>query len=120
MVAPNIVNVATITGKTATLALTTSGQVIVTNPGSSGKVLKINSVIAANVDGTNARTVDVYHYDSDSTVSTYVASTITIPADASLVVLSKETSMYLEEGASLRALADSAFVDVICSYEEIS
>ena len=89
------------------------------------------SVMAANTDGTNSVDVSLFvtaTSSSSTTVATvegestsfYLAKTITIPADASLVVLSKETSMYLEEGASLRALADSAFVDVICSYEEIS
>ena len=42
MTAPNIVNVATITGKTAVQAVGTSATAIVTNPGSSNKVFKIN------------------------------------------------------------------------------
>ena len=39
MTAPNIVNVATITGKTAVQAVGTSATAIVTNSASSGKVL---------------------------------------------------------------------------------
>ena len=51
MAAPNIVNVTTITGKTAGLAVTTSATDIVDNPASSGKVFKVNSLIISNVDG---------------------------------------------------------------------
>ena len=55
MAAPNIVNVATITGKSATVALsTTSATTLVSNAASSGKVFKINMIQVANVDGTNA------------------------------------------------------------------
>ena len=60
MSAPNIVNVATITAKTATALLTgTSVVPAVNNPASSGKVMKINSLIISNVDGTNSATVTV-------------------------------------------------------------
>ena len=62
MAAPNIVNVATITGKTAVQAVGTSATAIVTNSGSSGKVFKVNALYIANVDGTAAAdiTVDLY------------------------------------------------------------
>jgi len=54
MSAPNIVNVATITAKTDTLLLTgTSAVQLLENPASSGKVMKVNSLVVANVDGTN-------------------------------------------------------------------
>ena len=53
MAAPNIVNVTTITGKTAVQAVGTSAASIVTNSAESGKVLKINALYVSNVDGTN-------------------------------------------------------------------
>lgn len=119
MAAPNIVNVTTITGKTAVQAVTTSATAIVTNSAASGKVLKINSLVIANVDGTNAAdiTVDVFR----SSTAYELASTITVPADASLVIISKETSIYLEEGDSLRCTASAnSDLEAVCSYEEIS
>ena len=119
MAAPNIVDVTTITGKTAVQAVTTSATAIVTNSADSNKVLKINSLVVSNVDGTNAAdiTVDVFR----SSTAYELASTITVPADASLVVISKETSIYLEEGDSLRCTASAdGDLEAVCSYEEIS
>ena len=119
MAAPNIVGVTTIRGNTEVQAVTTSATAIVTNNSGSGKVYKINSLVVSNVDGTNAAdvTVDLFR----SSVAYAVASTITVPADASLVVISKETAIYLEENDALRCTA-SANNDLVavCSYEEIS
>jgi hypothetical protein len=119
MANPNIVNVTTVTGKTSVLAVTTTATAVVENTAASGKVFKINSIIIANVDGTNAAdvTVDLFR----SSVAYPIASTITVPAGATLVVLSKETAIYLEEGDSIRCTA-SANGDLVatCSYEEIS
>lgn len=119
MAAPNIVNVTTITGKTAVLAITTASTAIVTNSAASNKVLKINSLVIANVDGTASAdvTVDLFR----SSVAYRLANTITVPADASLVVISKDTMIYLEEGDSLRLTASIANdLEGVCSYEEIS
>ena len=59
MAAPNIVNVTTITGKTAVLAVTTSATAIVTNSAASGKVFKVNALYVSNVDGAAAADVNV-------------------------------------------------------------
>lgn len=119
MAAPNIVGVTTIRGNTEVLAVTTSATAIANNIPSSGKVYKINSLVVSNIDGTNAADITADLFRGGSAYS--VASTITVPADASLVVISKETAVYLEEGDALRctASADGDLV-AICSYEEIS
>jgi hypothetical protein len=119
MAAPNIVNVVTIIGKTAVQAVGTSATAIVENSAASGKVFKINSLIISNVDGTNPAdiTVDVFR----SSTAYRLASTITVPADATLVVISKDTAIYLEEGDSIRLTASAANdLEGVCSYEEIS
>lgn len=119
MTAPNIVNVTTITGKTAVLKATTSATAIVTNSAASNKVYKINSIIVANIDGTNSAdiTIDLYR----ASTSYALASTITVPADSTLIVLSKETPIYLEEDDVIRCTASATGdLDVTCSYEEIS
>jgi len=124
MSAPNIVNVVTITGKTATIALSsTSATAIVSNAASSSKVFKINNVIVSNVDGTNAAdiTISVYSQDDIGGTAYPVASTISVPADTTLVVLDKNTALYLEENKSIGAIASVANdLVVVCSYEEIS
>jgi len=120
MTAPNIVNVSTITAKTVGAALgTTLTTALLTNPTSSGKVFKINTIIACNVDGSSSADVSLEHYDG--TNSRRIASTISIPADSTLVALDKNSIIYLEEGHSIRGGA-SATGDIECliSYEEIS
>ena len=124
MSSPNIVNVATITGKTATVALSsTNATAIVSNAASSSKVFKINNVIVSNVDGTNAAdiTINLYSQDDIGGTAYAVASTISVPADTTLVVLDKNTALYLEEDKSIGAQASVANdLVVVISYEEIS
>ena len=124
MAAPNIVNVATITGKTAKIALSsTSATTLVTNAASSDKVFKINMIQVANVDGTNAAdvTVDVHSAASGGGSAYSLVSTVSVPADAALVVLDKNTALYLEENTSITATAGTANdLEVLVSYEEIS
>lgn len=124
MAAPNIVNVSSIIGKTATVDLTTSSATaVVSNAASSGKVFKINSLIVANVEGTNSQviTVSLYSQDDIGGTATQIIATAAVPADASLVVIDKTSAIYLEEDRSIGATATSGNVlKVVCSYEEIS
>ena len=117
MSAPNIVSVGTITGNTAVLAITTSATAIVTNSAASGKVLKVNSLYIANIDGTNSATVNVDLYRSSTAY--HLAKTITVAADSTLDLLSN--SIYLEEDDSLRLTASAnSDLEAVCSYEDIS
>lgn len=124
MAAPNIVNVSTITGKTDQVSLTTtSATAVVSNTELSGKVFKVNSLVVANVDGANAAdiTVSVYSEDDIGGTATELVSTVQVPADSSLVVIDKNTSLYLEEDMSIGATASAANdLKIIVSYEEIS
>ena len=117
MAAPNIVNVVTITGKTAVQAITTSATAIVTNAADSGKVFKVNALYVSNVDGSNNADVNVDIFRSSTAY--HVAKTVSVPADATLDIISK--SIYLEEGDSLRLTANAnSDLEAVCSYEEIS
>ena len=117
MTAPNIISITSMVGKTAVQAVGISPTDIVTNSAASNKVYKINALYVSNVDGTNAATVNVDIYRSS--VAYHIAKTVSIPADATLDVLSK--AIYLEEGDSLRLTASVASdLEAVCSYEEIS
>ena len=117
MAAPNIVNVTTITGKTAVQTVGTSATAIVSNGAGSNKVIKVNALYVSNVDGVNNADVNVDLFRSSTAY--HIAKTVVVPADASLDVLTK--SIYLEEGDSLRLTANaSGDVEAVCSYEEIS
>jgi hypothetical protein len=124
MAAPNIVNVATITGKTAVVNLsTTNATLVVENPASSGKVFKVNSLYVSNVDGSAAAdiTVSLYSEDNIGGTATEICKTVVVPADATLVVVDKNSSIYLEEDKSIGATASAASdLKIVCSYEEIS
>lgn len=119
MANPNIVNVSTISGKVSGAAATTSAAALVSNAASSGKILKINALSIANISGSAATiTVDVYKNQS---TAYRLAYTITVPVAATLVVISKDTSIYLEENDSLRVTASAnTALEAVCSYEEIS
>lgn len=124
MAAPNIVNVTAIYGKTAVLTPSTTGAfLLLANAASSGKVLKINSIVATNVDGTNAysATVSINTVATGGGTSYPVASTIPVPANAALVVTDKSTGFYLEEDRSIMVASSAGTkISFVCSYEEIS
>jgi hypothetical protein len=124
MAAPNIVNVTTITGKTTYAALTTTlTTVLLANAASSGKVFKINSIMVSNVDGTNAAdvTVDINTAAAGSGTSYALANTIAVPADATLSVVDKTNSFYLEEDKSILGGASAnSDLEIVISYEEIN
>lgn len=119
MAAPNLKTPTTIFGKSVGYAVTTSMAAALSNGASSGKVLKVNSVYCANVDGTAAADITLEHYNG--TTASKLASTITVPADATQVLVTREAYIYLEEGHSLRAQASAAGdLELVISYEDIS
>lgn len=117
MSAPNVVNVVTITGKTAVQVVGTSATAIITNSAGSNKVLKVNTLMVGNVDAATAYdlTVDLFR----GSVAYRFVATVSVPAKSTMDVLGK--SIYLEEGDSLRLTASSASkLEAIASYEELS
>lgn len=124
MANPNIVNVAAIYGNNSSTSLTTTNATaIVNNAASSGKVFKVNMITVANVDGTNAADITINKYSQDDLGGTAyaIASTISVPADATLIVVDKTTSIYLKEDESIGATAGTASdLVVTASWEEIN
>ena len=131
MAAPNILALNTATGKTTYLTPSaTTAVVLLPNAASSGKVFKINQIVAANVNGTNAVdcTVSIYTNGSvaqgsapTSGTAYPIASTISVPADASLIVVDKTTQIYLEENTSIIVTSGTASgITYSVSYEELS
>ena len=119
MAAPNVVNVSSIYGKTTGLALTSSSQDVLTC--ATDKLLKVNSIIVANVDGSNNDEVTVKWYNADNTTAFSLASTVTVPADTTLVVLGKDAPIYLEEGDKIEGEASAnSDLQMIVSFEAIT
>jgi hypothetical protein len=123
MANPNIVSVTSIVGNTLSAAVLTTATQLASNAASSGKVFKINSIVIANIDGTAAAdvTVNIYSAAALGGTGSAIASTISVPADASLIVTDKTTAFYLLEDRSIGALA-SASGDLVAtiSFEEIT
>ena len=122
MAEPNLVNVTSIVGRTKVELLkddviTDSNCSILT--AAADKLIKINSVIIANIDGTNSVDIDVAinHHDHGRH---YLAKTVAVPADSTLVVIGKDSPIYLEENDQLEARASVASdAELVVSYEEL-
>ena len=131
MANPNIAALTTLTGNTTYLTPSaTTAVVLLANTASSGQVFRINQIVAANVNGTNAvdTTVSIYTNGGVAQGSAPsggtafpIASTISVPADASLVIVDKTTAIYLQEGTSITVTSGTASgITYSISYEDIS
>lgn len=119
MAAPNIVNVTSIYGKTMGVGLSTTTTTDILTCGSD-KVLKVNTIIVSNVDGTNAANATVYFYDSSAAARYALASTIAVPANSTLVIVGKDNPIYLEESDQIEGGASATGdLEIVISYEEI-
>ena len=131
MANPNIVAVTSIYGKTTYLTPSaTTAVVLLPNAASSGKVFKINQIVAANVNGSAAVDTTVSLYTNGAVAqgsapaggTAYpIVSTVSVPADASLIVTDKTTAIYLEEGTSISVTSGTASgITYSISYEDIT
>jgi hypothetical protein len=129
MSAPNIVSVANIYGKTTYLTPSVNTNVVLlTNPASSGKVIKVNNLMATNVDGTNSINATISFYTNGAVAQGSAPSggtaypliyTVAVPAGSALSLLDK--SIYLEENVSVVVTSGTASkINYTVSYEEIS
>jgi len=125
MANPNIVSVSSIYGECCGWALTT-GLTTTLFTVASDKLIKINRIVCANVDGSSAADLDLLVTTSIQTslggtvaagaASIYLAKTISVPADASLVV--SDTPIYLREADILKGGASaSSDLELFISYE---
>ena len=125
MANPNLINVSSVLGANAGFNLTSTATATLITV-ASDKLVKINRITVANVDGTNSATFDLFvdgmgsgstgvtTTGADATV--YLAKTVAVPADTSLVVL--DTPIYLMEGDILKGGASAASdLDMFVSFE---
>ena len=127
MANPNIVSVTSIKGESLGYNLTATTTTTLLTV-SADKIIKVNRITCANVDGTNAADLSlsvvkanftpdgVANFDTSGTF--FLAKTVSVPADATLVVL--DTPIYLMEGDVLKGGAGAASdLDLFISYESI-
>jgi hypothetical protein len=116
MAAPNIVSPTTITLKGISSTVGTSSMTVLACP--SNKAIKVSALVAANITATaTAVVVDI----SDGTNSRSLVSNIAVPANASLLCITRDNPVYLEEGNSLKITAGATgAIHFTGSYEEIA
>jgi hypothetical protein len=105
----------------------TSALVLLPNASTSNQVFKINQIVAANVNGSAAvdTTVSIYTNgavakgSAPSSGTAYpIVSTVSVPADASLIVVDKTTAIYLMEDQSITVTSGTASgITYTISYE---
>ena len=118
MATPNLVNIDTITPVLDAGAITTSRANIIDV--TAEHVAKVNSLIIANIDGSNAADVTVEVSVNNGSNYFAIAKTVSVPADASIVVIGRDNFLYLDE-TDLLAVTASADDDLTyaVSYELI-
>ena len=127
MAAVNILNLTSIYGKTTYYTPSgTAAVVLLPNAAASSTVMKINEITATNTTGTAANTtVSIYtngavaQGSAPSGGTAYpIAGTISVPANAALIVSDKTTAFYLEEGVSISVTSGTASaITYTVSYE---
>lgn len=118
MAAPNLISASNIIGKTQAEFATTTPTAMVSNAINSNQVIRINSLFVTNIGGGNTTvTVDLYR----SSVSYKLAVDVPIPLGSPIVIIGKDTGIYIEEGDSLRIYANqNGFLQYLLSYEVMS
>ena len=131
MAAPNLLALTTTTGKTTYYTPSgTTAVVLLPNAASSGQVFKINQIVATNVNGSTGvnATVSIYtngavaQGSAPSGGTAYpIASTISVPASAALIISDATTRLYLEENTSITITSGTASgITYSISYEIMS
>jgi hypothetical protein len=123
MATPNIVNVTTITPNSAFVSLsTTAATSLASNDAGSATSYKINAITVANTSASAANiTINVYSAAALGGTAFPIASTISVPANASLIIVDKSTSFYLLENQSIGAISGTASALVVtASWEQLS
>ena len=128
MANPNIVSVSSIYGGSLGFHLTTTTTTALMTV-SADVIIKINSILVANVDGTNAATVTLSITklnvapagitNLDTSGDFFLVKTMNVPADDQLVLIDKP--IYLMETDVLKGGASAASdLDLFVSYEVIN
>ena len=119
MAAPNIVNVASIIAKTNVANVITVATDIVGNPTNSNTVLKINTLLITNYSPSTTANISASIFRSS--IENRIANNMVVPIGSTLVLLSKDTATYLEEGDSVRVTSSANnILWAVSSFEVIS
>jgi len=99
MTAPNLYSITSVTGKTSVFQVATTKTTMLTNPADSGMSIKINALFVTNVSASSNGTFTVDFTRNLNSIK--IASGTTVEIGNTVIVIAKDTSIYLEEGDSL-------------------
>lgn len=118
MAAPNLITIASVVGKTRADWCTATLVTILSNPANSGLALRINSIFISNVGSADA---GVNLNLQRAGLSFYITLNNIVAVGTSIVLMGKDTGIYMEEGDNLRISASAAnTLQYVISYEEIA
>ena len=123
MASPNIVNVTSIYGNTSYLIPSTTAATAWTalTP-AVGTVNKIDNIVASNVTSSAvAVTVSINSATAGGGTAYRIAYQISVPANASLIIVDKTTSFYVGESQSVVVtVGTGSALELTAAYEAIS
>ena len=116
MAAPNLIQISSVYGRTTSTSIGTPVTTVVSNPVSSNKNYKINSLYIANIDNALTVRVSVDFFRGGNSIR--LVDRMAIGSGDTLIAISRDTGIYLEEGDSIRCYADqNSLVHAVISYE---
>jgi hypothetical protein len=122
MANPNLNSATAVYAANTFVALTsTSATQLISNASTSNKVYLVDSVLVSNVDGSSAADVTITVFNSSTNTGTgyRLASTVSVPADASLIPVLKDVGLSLKEGQSVYVTASAASdLEVVAYWKE--
>lgn len=115
MAAPNLYAITSVVARTTYATATTTYANILTNGSSSGQAYKLNTILASNYTSVPSD-VSVAIFRSGNTWT--IASNVVVPDSATVIIMTKDTNIYMEESDSLQIRSNTASsVNVTASYE---
>ena len=118
MTNPNIFNGSTLYGNTSGLAVSTAYANVIQNPASSNSLYKVKSLMLTN---SCTAVVQVTVQLNQAGANTTLSANIGVPSSATMVILAKDTELYLLENNSLQInAASNGFITAIASWDQIS
>ena len=122
MATPNIASPTTINGKTVIMIPSTTSLTQIGSAAATGHIFKVDSITAANVTGTAATvTLGVYPTTNVTGTPSRIAFQITVPANASIILVDKAMGLWLDEGQSVGVTSGTTnAIEITMVYEDIS
>ena len=117
MTNPNILNAISIVGKNKGHTATTSAVTLVT--AGSNELIKIKSLLLQTTASTSGSAANLRWHDSSASADYYIIREVSVPQDASVMVIGDDFPVYLEENDYLK-LGQQIQISILRLFEILS